>query len=58
MTLETSPLETFLAPRKPNGSDSVAPMMVLNAAISIDWIMAETALSRYAGSGPLLRNIS
>ena len=28
MTFETSPLETFLAPKKPSGSERIAPITV------------------------------
>jgi hypothetical protein len=46
MTFETRPLETFFAPKKPSGSETIAPMTVPTHAICSDSTMPSTAVGR------------
>ncbi len=45
-SVETGPLETFLAPKKPRGSETMAPMTVPTQAIWSDSTMASMAMGR------------
>jgi hypothetical protein len=45
-TFEMRPLDTFLAPKKPIGSDRAAPMMVPTHAIQIESSMPSAAVGR------------
>jgi hypothetical protein len=44
--LDANPLETFRAPKKPSGSERMAPMTVPTQAISSDSIMPSMAVGR------------